>query len=299
MSSGHGSQAPPIPSELTQRLTQAAGSLQMLPAVAMQAMQIANSPECDFLKLANVIQRDLKLTTFILRMANSSMYSPTAPIASLHHAISVMGLKRCRDMILTAGMDSVAKKVPPELSEKRELLWRHSFLTAIFAVKINHLLGLKFQGEEYTAGLMHDFGRTLLAVATPEQFVAVDPLDFNEPDNIESRERGQIATSHAEFGAWFASLNELPPALVAAIRYHHCPENAGEHAHLAGLVAAADHVANHVQRADQPSEYNPMTNGALVVLQQSGAMNATGKFSDAIDKFLEDAPKIAAELMRE
>lgn len=299
MTGGPGGRDFQIPEDLIQRLTKKVGNLQMLPAVAAQALEIANDPDCDFMKLANVIQKDLKLTTFILRMANSTLFAPPAPVASLHHAVSSMGLKRCREFIITTGLDSVSRKVSPELQTRRETLWRHGFLTAIFAVKINHVLALRFMGEEYTAGLMHDFGRTLLAVATPEQFLMIDPLDFNEPADIEEQERSRIGTAHTEFGAWYAQLNELPAALVAAIRYHHAPSQAGPHLKLAALIAAADHVANYVQRPGETEPYNPMTNGALVVLQQNGVPNATGKFSDAVDTFVKEAPALADELMRE
>ena len=70
---------PGIPVELTQRLKKAVGTLNMLPTVAAQALQIANHPDCDLGKLAGVIQRDLKLTTLILRMANSALFSPPKP----------------------------------------------------------------------------------------------------------------------------------------------------------------------------------------------------------------------------
>ena len=73
---------PNVPIELTQQLKRAVGTLNMLPTVAVQALQIANDPECDLGKLAGVIQRDLKLTTLILRMANSALFAPPKPIAS-------------------------------------------------------------------------------------------------------------------------------------------------------------------------------------------------------------------------
>ncbi|MBX3443836.1 MAG: HDOD domain-containing protein [Planctomyces sp.] len=289
---------PDVPPELIARLERTLGNLRMLPAAASQALQIANDPDCDFLRLAGVIQRDLKLTTHVLRTANSALFAPRAPVASLHHAISSMGLRRCREVILTAGLDSVSRKISPRLCERRETLWRHGFLTSIFAVKISHLLRLGFQGEEFTAGLMHDFGRTLLAVAAPDEIDELDPLDFDEPLQIEIRERERIGVSHAAFGAWYAEINELPAALVHAIRHHHAPASAGEHVRLAALIAAADHVANHVQRGtDEP--YNPMLNGALVVLQQDGVTNATGVFSDAIDAYVREAPAVAEELMQE
>lgn len=292
-------QFPGIPAELKERLKRAVGTLNMLPAVALQALQIANNPDCDLAKLAGVIQRDLKLTTMILRMANSALLSPPRPIASLHHAILTIGLRRCRDFIVTAGLDSVSRKIAPELKAQRELLWRHGFLTALFAMKINQLLGLRFQGEEFTAGLMHDFGRTLLAVADPEAFSRLDPLDFVEGEDVEGREREAIGTSHAEFGAWFAAMNELPESLVAAIQHHHLPEAAGAHVQLSALVAVADHMANHIQRGEAPETYNSMNDGAMLILEQAGTRRATDVFAAAVAKLLADGPAIADSLMKE
>jgi HD-like signal output (HDOD) protein len=299
MPSAADQQFPGIPLELKERLKRAVGTLNMLPAVAVQALQIANDPDCDFSKLAGVIQRDLKLTTMILRMANSAMFSPPKPVGSLHHAVLTIGLRRCRDFIVTAGLDSVAKKVPPEMKPQRELLWRHGFLTALFALKLNQLLGLKFQGEEFTAGLMHDFGRTLLAVADPEGFKRIDPLDFVEGEDVDGREKEAMGTSHSEFGAWFAATNELPQSLVAAIQYHHVPEAAGDHMQLAALVAVADHMANHLQRGEAPETYNSMLDGAMLVLEQTGARKATDVFAAAVARLLVEGPAIADSLMKE
>ncbi|QDT55622.1 HDOD domain protein [Caulifigura coniformis] len=299
MASAAESQCPEVPGELKDRLKRAVGTLNMLPAVAVQALQIANNPDCDLGKLAGVIQRDLTITTLILRMANSALFSPPKPIASLHHAMLSLGLRRCRDFIVTAGLDSVAKKASPEMKTQRETLWRHGFLTALFAMKINQLLGLRFQGEEFTAGLMHDFGRTLLAVADPATFTRLDRLDFVEGDDLEARESEAIGVSHAEFGAWFASTNELPNSLVAAIHLHHRPESAGEHLQLAALVAVADHMANHIQRGEAPEAYNSMTDGAMLLLEQSGARRATDVFAASVTKLLIDGPAIADSLMKE
>ncbi len=290
---------PGIPAELKDRLKKGVGTLKMLPAVAVQALQIANNPDCDLGKLAGVIQRDLTLATLILRIANSALFAPPKPVASLHHAVLLIGLRRCRDFIVTAGLDGVSKKVAPELKAQRELLWRHGFLTALFAMKVNQLLGLRFQGEEFTAGLMHDFGRTLLAIADPDAFARIDPLDFVETGNVEGREQEAIGTTHAEFGAWFAATNELPEALVAAIRHHHVPERAGEATQLAALVAVADHMANHVQRGEPPEAYNSMNDGAMLVLEQSGARRATDVFAASVARLLVEGPAIADSLMKE
>jgi len=297
MDCGSSSASPGVPDDLIQRLQRKVGNLQMLPAVAMQALEYAKDPDCDLKRLSSVIERDLKLTTFILRMANSALFSTGAPVASLHQAVARLGLRHCRAFILTSSLDSLQKKLTAELQSVRLLLWRHSFLTGIFAVQINRLLELGFEGEDFTAGLMHDLGRTLFAVAVPEQFRMIDPLDFNEPADIETRERAAIGTSHAEFGEWFATINELPEPLVIAIRHHHNPEAAGPYLRLTAVTAAADHMANHVQR-DDGHRYQPASNSAVSVLETSGVASATKRFTASSNDFLQECPAIAEALMR-
>jgi HD-like signal output (HDOD) protein len=298
MSSEPSGPEPTLPDGLIERMRRSMGSLQMLPVVAQEALEIANSQDCDLVKLAVIIQRDLKLATFILRLANSTLFAPPRPIASLHQAVLFIGRRRARDFIITSCLEGVASKVPAELQTRQSGLWLHGFLTAILAVKLNDLFKLKFQGEEFTAGLMHDFGRTLISVVDPVYAPSIDPLDFIDPPNIEERERVHLEASHSEIGAWFASHNELPPALVAAIQYHHRPESAGEHLRLAALIGTADHAANYLQREGQGKGYNPLTNAAALVLEQNGVPNATRLFGGVAESYLQEIPGIAESMMQ-
>jgi HD-like signal output (HDOD) protein len=269
----------------------------MLPAVAQEALEVANSADCDLVKLAVIIQKDLRLTTFILRLANSSLFAPPKPIASLHQAVLFIGRRKARDFIITSCLESVASKVPNELQERQSTLWLHGFLTAILAVRLNDLFQLKFQGEEFTSALMHDFGRTLVSVIDPVNVASLDPLDFEEPANIEDRERAVLGASHAEIGAWFAAHNELPTNLISAIEFHHHPQDAGADLKLAALVATADHAVNYLQREGQGKGYNPLTNGAALILESHGVPNATRTFGTASEKLLQEIPALAQSMM--
>ncbi len=289
---------PTVPHELIGRLRKAMGSLQMLPAVAQEALQIANSPDCDLIKLAVIIQRDQRLATFILKLANSTMFAPPKPIGSLHQAVLFVGRRRARDFIITSSLESVAARVPQALQERQATLWLHGFLTAILSVKLNDLFQLGFQGEEFTAGLMHDFGRTLLSVLEPLNAPSIDPLDFEEPPTIESRERALLGSSHADIGAWFAAHNELPAPLIAAIQDHHSPEDAGEHLLLAALVATADHAVNYLQKQGQGQGYNPLLNPAAIVLERHGVAHATRRFAGAIERLLDEIPALAESMIQ-
>ncbi|MBX3444974.1 MAG: HDOD domain-containing protein [Planctomyces sp.] len=291
---------PEPPEELIERLRRKLPTLQMLPAVATQALEIARQPDCSIAAFSGVVERDLKLAADILKMANSVLYSTGTPVASLHQAVVRLGFHHCRSVIVSSSYDSLTRTLGAEEQASRELLTRHGFLTAIFALRLNHCLHLGFQGEEFTAGLMHDIGRLLLSVAAPETFREADPLDFQETGELEDREREAFGVSHAEFGAWFADQSDLPQPLVAAIRFHHAPKDAGTHRRLAALTAAADELANFVQRPgrSEDEEYDPATNDAVRLLERIGAAGAEDKFAANAAQLIRECPGMAESLMQ-
>src|SRR6476619_6907278 len=89
---------PTVPAPLIDGLRRTLSHLRMLPEDAQQALLIASSEDCDVAKLASIIQRDIRLTTFILRIANSTLFGAPRPIASLHRAIIFVGIGRVRDL---------------------------------------------------------------------------------------------------------------------------------------------------------------------------------------------------------
>lgn len=269
----------------------------MLPEAAQEALLLTNSPDCDLASLAKIIQRDTRLATFILRIANSSLFGSPRPIASLDRAVLYIGRRRVQALVIAASLDAISSRVSPEMQAAREALWLHGYLTAVLAVKINSLLKLGFDGEEFTAGLLHDFGRTLILIADPVNAPHLDPLDFEDADGLEMRERALLGVSHADLGAWFALLNELPCSLVSTIQFHHTPESAGEWLKLAALVGTADHAANALQRVATGEPYDPSTNPGIPVLEQAGIGSASKTFRSGVQNALVDAQEIARTMM--
>lgn len=138
--------------------------------------------------------------------------------------------KRCFDWVLSVQKPDSSvmllkldERVRIEKERIRDVLWQHSYLTAVTGVQLNRWLDLGFQGEEFTGCLLHDFGRMLLAVLMPAEFSAIDPLDFDESVDVLSRESDAIGTNHAELAAWYVADNSLPASLIEAVRWHHDP----------------------------------------------------------------------------
>jgi HD-like signal output (HDOD) protein len=160
----------------------------------------------------------------------------------------------------------MVNKVSMEQEWIRTVLWWHSLNTGLLATFLNRSFQLGFHGEEFTAGIIHDIGRTLIAVVCPEQVTEIDPLTFDESPEMLEREFEVLGTDHSRLGAWFAQQNRIPDPIPEVILRHHEPERAKEHQKLTTLVAVADHMANYIQRHGDAEGYDPQSNPFLGLL---------------------------------
>ena len=158
------------PRHLTEILIQKARDLQMLPDVAIKAISVADDPDAKIKELTSIIAQDIKLTTNLLSLSNSTLFGVGQPVSSLQIAITRVGFRQTKNMILASCFTSMLNKMDWKEVRIRDLLCNHSFLTGIISSRLNKLFNLGLQGEEFTAGLTHDVGRTLLAVTIPDEF---------------------------------------------------------------------------------------------------------------------------------
>jgi HD-like signal output (HDOD) protein len=236
-----------------------------LPDTAVQAVSMANDPDCQMPQFAGLIERDAAVATTILRIANSASYAGGMPAAKLQQAVVRLGIRPCQNMIVAIGMRTLFRQMASATRMQCELLWQHAYVTAALCRQINRAFRLGFDGEEFSSGLLHDLGRILLALADPQSFERAKAMDFHEEDVL-TRERQTIGIDHCALGGWFAEHSQLPPALVQVIRFHHDPQAAERSGDLVNLVAAADHMANHLQLLGEPDAYDPASNPGLECL---------------------------------
>ena len=284
--------AAPILTDLKKRATE----LQILPSVAIKAMEVARRPDCSISEYSSLVERDLKLTTEVLKLANSALYSPSSPIVSLHQAVMRLGLVQCQNLILTASITSMLKRISSEQKVIREVLGRHGFTTAVIAMHLNQKFRLQFLGEEFTAGLIHDIGRTLLAITRPAQFLEIDPSGFEVPEILD-RERRAVGTDHCLLGACFAIYQQLPEPLQEVILYHHQPERATENQKLTALVAVADHMADHMQRYNVTAGYDPGSNPFLPTLAKFANDRFSIQFEVIAAMIMEQSQDVAERML--
>ena len=291
------SDAPRLPTAVHEQLRLRAKHLKMLPAIAAQAMDVAKDPDCGINEFAAVVERDVTLASDILRMANSILFAGEQTVMNLHQAVVRLGFRQCKSLIIASSFSSMMKQMTLDEEWIRETLWRHSFTTALLGLNLNRSLNVGFQGEEFVGGLIHDIGRMLLATCYPDQFSVIDPMSFDESQETLITEQNAIETNHCEVGVWFAQKNALPEPLIDVVRYHHHPEQSVNHQRFVALIAAGDHMANHLQRYDDANDYDPQSNPSVALLEKCGVPQAASRFAKIAATVMETSRRDAMEML--
>ncbi len=77
--------------------------------------------------------------------------------------------------------------------------------------------------DAFTAGLLHDIGRLVLASSEPRQYQQVVARAGGHEDLVCEAESQVIGSTHAEVGAYLLGLWGLPGSIVEAVAFHHRP----------------------------------------------------------------------------
>lgn len=269
--------------------------LPLLPATASQALSLARDESTKLPDFARLVERDVTLASSLLKLANNPLFSPGRPVDTLEQAVVRVGLRECQNLILAASMRNLFQQTDPVTKGHCSVLWQHCFLTACFCRRLNQELRFDYKGEEFTAGLLHDLGRILLAVTLGDQFEMVDPMTFREESDLLDRERGTLETDHCQLGTAYAKENRFPAATIAAIRHHHDLYQSQDHRGLIGLVAASDHLANHLQRREKPEDYNLEENPGFQFLTRGWNPEQIQTIRQAIPRLIEETLKAAQQ----
>lgn len=220
-----------------------------------RAMILVNNPEVSSAEVAGLIRRDAVVAAAVLRRANNWTYGARRVIDNLQQAVLRVGLQECGKILCAMGLQAIYERHAPKVRERCDAIQRHSLFVAHLASELNRTAGFGFSGVEFTAGLLHDIGRVVIAVRCP------DEDDYNETARLEGPaqlqcERDTYGIDHCAVGEQFAVRNGLPEQLAHALRNHHTPADERFHGPLVALIAFCNRIANHTQREHNIAGYD-------------------------------------------
>lgn len=98
--------------------------LYTMPAVAVEVLAVVDDPRTDAARLKACIERDPALTAKLLRVVNSSLYSPARPVADLSQAVTLIGVRAVK--LLALGFCLPERMFGEKASQALAHYWRRA-----------------------------------------------------------------------------------------------------------------------------------------------------------------------------
>jgi HD-like signal output (HDOD) protein len=214
--------------------------------------------DVSFTKLGDLIEKDTVIAGNLLHVVNSALYARRSVINSVRRAVSVLGVTKLRNVVLGLSVANMwnRTRVPATWSMKRFDM--HSAAVAILSDLLAQHLPVTYPEGAFVAGLFHDLGRLLIALALPQESAAiVQEFDRGSAPNaaadrltlVQCEER-VLGFSHAELSADALAVWKLPRPVLAAVASHHSEWSAETNSEtpaeipLGRLVDAANQYVN-------------------------------------------------------
>jgi HD-like signal output (HDOD) protein len=232
---------------------QRSDSLPVLPAVINKLITTLNDPYRNTQVLVEHITHEALIAARILLLINNATHARHRHIADvydLNAAISLIGPRHVREMVLADSYAAFVKKIASD--QMAQPFLQHSLSVAIcceeLAIHIN--TPSIWVETAWIAGLLHEIGTLWLYRFRNQEFHLLALRAAEDMLTQEAAERAILHADHATIGAWLAEYWGLPAAICSAIKFHHTPEGAHHKAlvplvHVAEVLSSALNLPQH------------------------------------------------------
>ena len=218
--------------------------LPVIPEVARKVVNITEERiDISFGDLEELIMMDPGLTTKVLRVANSALYARPQEITNLRTAISLLGFKNIKSLVLLVTASTLTR------DNRRcafyRFFWQHAIMTALTARHIAKRLGMKERVEEaFLLALLHDIGQVALYNSAPEDYEEALEAAKNAGVRISETEQDVFGTTHKDVGARVFESWNFPDSFIDTAREHGSTNVTSKHKRLIMIVSVADFLVS-------------------------------------------------------
>ena len=189
------------------------------PSLLAKLLPKLSDVDANYDEIVETIMLDPGLTAKLLQVCNSAFFGQPEPIATVPDAVNRVGYQSVYLLVsMISGADAFPAQPPGGLDVGR--LWAHSVTTAFSTKYIAESLN-QDTNVLFTAGLLHDVGKIVLAQIRPGVFN--DQFYKLTEDRQMLREKEIFGCNHAEVGRALMDRWRLPAQLIDAVGAHHEP----------------------------------------------------------------------------
>jgi putative nucleotidyltransferase with HDIG domain len=285
--------------ERFQHIVDSLGQIPALPSVVSRLLQIINNPRANANAAANYIEKDVGLTSKVLKLANSAYYGIPNTINNIHSAVVLLGFDTIRSIVLSA---SVMKMFPtarntPSIFDRRSL-WKHNLETALIArilARRYSYLGVDSEAM-FSAGLLHDIGKLVLHQSIGEEYEELLKKASSTARSLAEIEMEEFGIHHGQLGAMLLEKWAFPESLNQMVKGHHLDsEDIGEQEKLLFLANALSHMnGSGAFEGEVPSEFPPGFFVSLEIAAEGEEENVLEELKAEMAEEIENAEEFFA-----
>ncbi|MCW8901062.1 MAG: HDOD domain-containing protein [Gammaproteobacteria bacterium] len=217
------------------------GSIRLvsLPEVCIRVNEMLDDPSVTAAELGQIISQDTSLTARLLKIVNSSYYGFQAKIETVSRAVTVVGLRELRGLVIAASAVETFSNISDEVLNKVRF-WRHSLYCGVIARLLAEQCHVLHSERLFVAGLLHDIGKLIIAQRLPQEtrMIALEADSAQRPEF--EVEQDLLGFNHAEVGGELMHAWNMPETLFESVAYHHSPK----HAEVGIMETYLVHMAN-------------------------------------------------------
>jgi HD-like signal output (HDOD) protein len=225
------------------------GSLPPFSIILNRLMASLAGEDIGFAKLGDLIEKDTVIAGNLLFLVNSALYARRGTVNSVRHALSLLGIEKVRNTVLSMSIMRVwnLMRMPASWSMARFNI--HSSAVAILSDCVVQRVPVNYGEGAFVAGLLHDVGRLLIAMGLPEE---------HEQLATGGDEERVLGFGHAELSAEALAYWNIPEPIQMAVRFHHNPEADNstvtkKEIRLSRILSVADEYVNSLGMSIMPT----------------------------------------------
>jgi len=194
---------------------QANGSF-ALPDACFKVKDLMEQEESTIEDFANVISVDPSMTSRLLQIANSAIYSFTGEISTISRAITIIGTQAIYNMMLVDVAASAFKHFANQSIDLKRF-WRMSVYCGLATKNLAIKAGIRDIERLFVAGLLQNFGELLVAKITPE---LAKQCEINSEKQLPwPVQKKLLGFTYTDVSAELLSIWQIPEKIILPIRH--------------------------------------------------------------------------------
>ena len=198
--------------------------LPTLPGIALQILNTVRSDDSGLQQIGELIAKDPPLSAAILKMVNSSYFGLRRKVATVPHAVNLLGSRTVKNLALSFCLLKGFEITPNEKFDISQF-WKASLIGAVATQELAKDLVPEVTEEAFFVGLLKDIGIIAMLHTMPEQYQLVLHAVHTGGCSYLDAETQILGVTHLELGATLLETWGLPDILSVPIGCHHQPES--------------------------------------------------------------------------